>query len=451
MRSQRRGTGNRSAPFPFRLPLGFAALYQPGRKRYSTMRMTHLKGIFRKHGPLAPVPLYVAYAALPMASLARRVPDVPLTPPAAAPWAVLAALGFLAACAGRENRAPSLPKALGAFALVGLIASAILMYVPDALLSLPVLAGIFRESAPLAYLLFCALWTATFGLPSGRDFIRLGAALGALVVADTAAEFAFAGAAPALRWIGNADMLAVPLLASMCACLGPGDSRSRADTLCRALILFGLAATLSRAALFASIWIVLWLNTASRGRRLVVSGFFALVLAGSFLVAPAPGDAVRYADYWLWVEGFRLFSENPSLLAAGFPVHAPLPMTFSPGMAMIWHQAQGVSPDIGVFLPQIGPFWLRASLAWGALVPVACMTALAVPLSRRPSRMGAGLAACLFAMGMVSPLLYSPATGMVIGLALLTAFSPAMRDDFSTPVSEPVPDSDPEDWDMRPL
>jgi hypothetical protein len=310
-------------------------------------------------------------------------------------------------------------------------------------------------------LLLCALWAATCGLPDRADLQRFGALLGALCVIDLAAEAAMFRAVPAVRLIGNADMLAGLLLVSLCAGLRPGQGErgmrepDQGRPLWRGLVMLGLLACLSRPGLFAGAWVVLCFGRGTLGRRALYCGACAALLAGTFLLPLTASDSARFVDSWLWIEALKLWALDPATLLTGFALSAPLPIEFPEGMAAVWETATGSSTLFGVSISQVPSFWLRSTLAWGLPAPVLMLATLLPMLLRRPTRMGAGLTAALFAQGMSTPLLYDPAMAAPVGLAFILALGrPKQVDDIPTPhpihTVEPAPDPVSE-WDLRPL
>jgi hypothetical protein len=128
-------------------------------------------------------------------------------------------------------------------------------------------------------------------------------------------------------------------------------------------------------------------------------------------------------------------------------------------MVPVWERVTETPALFGAHLNQVPSFWLRFILGWGAILPTVCLTGLFILIFRRPTRMGAGLAAALFVQGMSTPLFYEPSTGAVAGLALFLALSasrnaplPGLGDMSAGRTPEPQPEDDPaREWDMRPL
>ncbi|MEF2231196.1 MAG: hypothetical protein V3571_09730 [Pseudodesulfovibrio sp.] len=402
-------------------------------------------------GWLPLVPLVAAYAVLPLWAAATRLWGALPVPPANSAWAALAGVGLLVALLrpvpGHAQRRGSGFRV----ALAGLLVGGMILHLPDWLDLLGPALPYLGEGAPVAYILFGTLWAATCGLPDRAGFQRFGALLGALCLLDLLAEAALFRAAPTVRLIGNADVLAGLLLLSLCAGLRPGGNQGGAfepdqgRPVWRVLTLIGLMACLSRPGLFGAAWVVLCFGRGHVARRALVAALCLVVLGITFFLPATASDAIRFTDYWLWMEGVRLFTENPALLLTGFPVNEALPLNFPVGMSVIWEAAVGVPAIFGAFVGQVPSFWLRLSLAWGAAAPAALLCAVFALLLRRLTRFGAGLVSALFAQGMTTPLLYDPATGVCITLAFVLALTPVPETQ-----PQPVGPADPvEEWDLR--
>jgi len=402
------------------------------------------------------IPLILAYAVLPLWTLAGRLGEVPEFPPNAV-WAALAGAGLLLALRRPRPGAPARRGFGFSLLVVALLAAGLVRYLPDWRAAVAPALPYLGEGAPLAYLLFAALWASTCGMPDRADFQRFGALLGSLCIAELVVETFLFRAAPSVRLIGNADLLAGLLLIALCAGLRPGPNQGGPDEpdqgrpWWRALTMLGLIACLSRTGLFGAAWVILCFGRGSVARRALFAALCLIVLAVTFFLPPTASDAVRYTDYWLWMEGVRLFSENPMLLLTGFPVNQPLPLNFPMGMGAIWEAATGVSAIFGAYVEQVPSFWLRLSLAWGAAVSVALLCVAFALLLRRLTRLGAGLITALFAQGMITPLLYDPATGVCVGLAMTLALArPAVSSEAPGPAANPEPTPDPAtEWDLR--
>lgn len=427
--------------------------------------MSTAKIISQNRPWLAALPLAVAYAALPLGSGLSRLQGVYPTVPPDLIWLCLAGIGLLLAL---RRSAPGAPVRRGfVFRLILflLMIVGLVLYLPEFLAGWRFAIPYLKECAPLAYLLLGVLWAATCGLPDRDDFQRYGALLGGLCLLDLAVEVVMFRAVPTVRLIGNVDVLAGLLLLSLCAGLRPGNNQGGAfepdqgRPWWRALIMLGLVACLSRTGLFGAGWVILCFGRGRLRMRVLFAVLCMILLVGSFLLPATISDAIRYADYWLWVEAVRLFSDTPGLLLTGFPVGDPLPVRFPVGMSAVWEVATGASATFGAFLAQVPSFWLRFTLAWGLLPPILLLLVMFTLLLRHLTRMGAGLTAVLFAQGMTTPLFFDPATGVCVSLAFVLALTPVLcpvnerREDVPVPPEVPgehAPDPV-EEWSMRSL
>ncbi|QGY39453.1 hypothetical protein GM415_04730 [Pseudodesulfovibrio cashew] len=424
--------------------------------------MSSTKSATWARGGLTAVPLAVAYGAVPLGTAIMRgllgdFADLPIY----IPWLLLAGLGTLAALRGKGGSTPFGVKFLFQGMLFLLLCTGLMVYAADITAALSPLLPYLHESAPAVILLFCLLWAGTFGLPDRADFQRFGALLSLVCIIDFAVEVFAYQTVPTVRWIGNADVLSGLLVVALCASLKPGGNQGgchepdQGKAAWRAMILIALLTCLSRTGLFAAAWAVLCFGRGKARYRLLYALTCAVLIFVSFLLPPTASDAIRYADYWLWVESLRLFSENSALLLTGLPVTDPLPLAFPPGMSAIWQAATGQSPLFGAYLPQVPSFWLRLTLGWGMLAPVGLLTVVFILLFRRLTRMGAGLVAGLFAQGMTTPLLYDPATAAAITFGFLLALSVPRERSAAAPEAvapaPPVEAGSTDEWNLRPL
>ncbi len=428
--------------------------------------MTRFSSTLISSNELSSIPLAVAYGAVPLGAAAARYLGGPgSTVSVLLPWLLLAVIGTVVAMIRPTPGAAKKQGFLFKITLFLLLGAGAFIYASDLVFILREYMPHILEMAPLIFLLFCFLWASTCGMPDRSAFQRFGALLGVICIIDLIVEVVLYQAVPTVRWIGNADVLAGLLLLSICAGLKPGENDGGAyepdqgNAIWRLLALVGLLACMSRTGFFAAGWVVLCFGRGKVRYRIL----FALVCSGlltlSFLLPATPSDAVRYTDYWLWVETMRLFTGTPALMVSGYPIGEPLPIQFPAGMSIIWEAATGSPASFGVFLPQIPAFWLRLILGWGIIAPLALLIILFFLLFRRLTRMGAGLVAALFAQGMTTPLLYDPAMGIAIGLGFILALSGSVKqntkkDDIeeAVPESEHEPHPDPADeWNLRPL
>jgi len=422
--------------------------------------MDSFKSALPRHTRLASIPLLAAYGARPLSTAIVRALGCEFNTLAIMlPWLLLALIGCLVAMKGPGPRVDW--KKLGFQTTLFLLLLVVLvLYISDIRSGIGPLIPYLREMTPAVYLLFSLLWAFTCGVPNRADFQRFGAMLAMLCIIDLGVEAIAYGVVPTVRWIGNADILAGLLLVSLCASLKPGDNEGgryepdQGHPIWRGLVMVGILACLSRTGLFAAAWVVLCFGRGKFVWRIGYSLLCWVLLGLTFFLPPTPSDAVRYIDYWLWVEALRLYTQDPSLLLTGFSLSSSLPVTFPAGMAGIWRAATGQSAMLGVFLHQVPSFWLRLGMGWGFLAPTTLLLTLFAMLLRRLTRLGAALTAGLFAQGMTTPLLYDPSMGVVVSLAFILALSAPLTSEVEQPLlvkeSEPVLDPAKE-WNMRPL
>ena len=409
----------------------------------------------------AEIPLVLAYGLLPVLTALSRLGWMPEPGPPDAPWLILACFGLAASLRRPSPGAPPRRGFVFRSVLFLLAVAGVVLYRGDLMADLSPVLPYVKECGPLAYLMFGVLWALTVGLPDRRAFQKYGALLSLLCLLDMGVEMFLYRTVPTVRLIGNADMLAGLLLISLCAGLRPGENQGgviepdQGCTRWRALVMLAIPASLSHTALFGAAWVVLCFGRGKFRWRTLYATACLGVLVGSFLLPATLSDAIRYTDYWLWLEAVRLFTETPALLLTGFPVGTPLPVQFPVGMSAIWEAATGTPAIFGAFLAQVPSFWLRLTLAWGASVPLALLAGVFTLLLRHLTRLGAGLSAALFAQGMATPLLFDPATGVCVTLAFVLALSPArpvnVRRESVPESPAPQPPEPAEEWNMRPL
>lgn len=410
---------------------------------------------------LAALPLAAAYLAVPLATaLVRRMGPEPAVSPFL-PWLLLAGLGTVWAMLFRRSGVRV--KKRFVFEVFAFLALAVMLYLRQDvfLMQIELALPLIVEAAPAWVLGFCLMWAMTFGVPDRAAFQRYGAALGLLCIADLTAGIVLQQAATAQRWLGDPDVLAGLLLVALCAGLRPGENDGGAAEpdqgrpSWRAMILLGLAACLSRTGLFGAAWIYLFFGRGSRTARVLTALALFLLMAATFLAPLSRPGGMHYLDYWLWAKSVELFFREPGLLFTGVHFGLALPFAIPQELAPIWERLTGSPEQLGVQLAQIGPFWLRFILGWGALVPLAGLAGLFGLLFRRMTRMGAGLAAVLFAMGISTPLFHDPGLGVSLGLAFILALSaPKPRPEIESATHGPDAEdaTDPaRQWDMRPL
>jgi hypothetical protein len=416
--------------------------------------------------PAAEIPLALAYAILPVLTALSKLGWMPEPGPPDAPWLVLACFGLAASLRRPAPGAPPRKGFIFRLVLLLLALGGVVLYRADLMADLSPILPYLKECGPLIYLLFAVLWALTLGMPDRRAFQKYGAVLGLLCLLDLIVELFLYQTVPTVRLIGNADTLAGLLLIALCAGLRPGENQGgvvepdQGNPWWRGLVMLAIPASLSHTALFGAAWVILCFGRSKFWRRALYATACLGVLVGSFLLPATLSDAIRYTDYWLWLEAVRLFTETPIRLFTGFPVDAPLPVQFPVGMGAIWEAATGAPAIFGAFLTQVPSFWLRLILAWGAGVPLLLLATIFTLLLRRLTRLGTGLVAALFAQGMATPLLFDPATGVCVALAFVLALAPerpvnVRRASAPEPPAPESPAPEPADpareWDMRPL
>ncbi len=277
------------------------------------------------------------------------------------------------------------------------------------------------ECTSLVYLLFAALWWATFGLPSRRVLQFCGAGLGILVLADTVSSvmlygfrFPLGGLLLLMDREALACLLGVAFFAGIREQRGKGKAHAPLEVL-DVLLILALAATFSRTALFAAACAWLFLGNGSKLSRVMVALIFLGCLILSFFkLTLFTADVVSLQGHLLWMAGMEHFFAHPeTLLQAGnlgpFPLVLPQPVT----------QALGIVAKTQLLYPgQIGSMWLRLALVWGGWGVGAMLLGLFIPAVLRPSRFSASVIALILAQGTVFSLFFHPVAGVVLWLAL---------------------------------
>lgn len=256
---------------------------------------------------------------------------------------------------------------------------------------------------------------------------NVGAVLGFLVFADFVLKVLVPDTAGLS--IGDRGALAVLLLISFCTGLRPPKHVDQPEGPAWGLdshqgwIVLGLMATFSRPALFAAGWTWLFFGRGKAGWRLLVA--FSLVLAmGAAMLEPLPimQDMGRYADYWVWLECLRGFSDNPGLLLTGVPLDAIITEHIPPGIQTIMNMSGRYGADGAVYVWQVDPLWIRLLLNWG-LVPIAVLgLGIMIIAAAAGTPLAAGFAACLLAQGASDGIIYSPETAIPVLLTAALAF-----------------------------
>ncbi|MBN2139522.1 MAG: hypothetical protein JW718_00830 [Desulfovibrionaceae bacterium] len=387
---------------------------------------------------LAAAPLAAAYAIAPLAAvlipgraggpLAGLVPDLLPGLIENGPWLVLAAFG-LAFClipgAGRPRPSTALAS-LASGALVLCLAGlfALGSGLPGRILAL---TPVLEELRPLAYLLFAAMWVLTFGPPQRAALFRAGAWMGALVFLIQAGLSLYAaGAAQAQS--GTATLL----LVGLCAGFDPGREaagpRDKAWTVRLGLVCLGLLSSLWPPALFAAVWISLFLCPGAWIRRVGLGLVFAGGLGLALWAAQTPAALADMLNRsWQWSGGLELLISEPKRLVLGSALGSPLPLAAPPALLGLL-QDQGLVPgQAGVHVHDLGPFWLRITAAWGLAAPALVLAAFGAGLARAGSAFAVGLLAAALVQGMSSPLLFDSPVAIILYMALFMSLTKASK------------------------
>lgn len=353
-------------------------------------------------------PLGVAYLGPPLLRIAR----VPVVSPFGSwldgIWVVLAAAAALWS-AGRGARA-GIRLLLACLCGVALGAAALAVQGLD-------FSPWAAEASLVAYAAFGVLWARSFGPADALVFVRLGLVTTFLLLLEFALAGSLTGAGRGLAMLTGSPVEACLLLVSLCFALQLKSVFS-GDQL---WILLGVAATFSRPAILCAAILVGLLSSAKAGPRTAV---VLILVVSTFLIgwlAQSPVATLLRLDwYWTWVAGVQALAAHPHALWTGFPLDqaAPLAVKAPAILVQLW---ENVAPRIAApTLPStFGPFWLRLALCWGLGPFFLFLLGYPVWLARRPSKVLAGLFVVALIGGVVSPLLYHPALGVVAGLALV--------------------------------
>lgn len=363
-------------------------------------------------------PLFLAYAAYPLAAHAQRAFGGQVFRNwIDAAWAAAAYAALLALLIGRRprvSRAVVYPAA-AISALTALIA--LIRFGPQ------VTGGVefvpwLMEMKPLFYLAVSALWFAAFGAPRPRSFIRYGLALSLMLLAEFAIASAIAG--QPMRPEGSGEINYDACLALISLTMGLYSGRMPRWALL--LIFAGLAATFSRTGLAAAAAIfVLAPDRGPAFKTLFASASIGFLLL-SFIVRGLPMDAVEQLDrLCMWSAGLELLSDNPRQAISGFAPGLPLPVDVPAGIKALWVQQQRAWSLHGVFAYNFHSFWLRTAVTWGLAMPAAILAALVYTALRAGKGPLRGLAVLTGVMGLTMGLIYLSNVAVPLCLACLAA------------------------------
>jgi hypothetical protein len=414
---------------------------------------------------LAPLPYFAAFIAAPLAILAGRLSDKPALAHAfgllgLSPWLALSGLAVVASlCASGAARAkndrpvwPLFATGAGLAALAWLLSRVLLLALPQA----EDYAALLDELKLPALALFSGLWAWSFGRPERGSLARAGAGLGALMVLDflltaiTARGLVPGGGLLFGDAPGTADALGFLLCTALCATLDdmpePGVPR-----LARWLILAGLLASGSRAALAAGAMLCLVFERgALRGRLLMALACVLAIWVSTVLPLQRAFPSDELGLDWYYAATMEAVTQDPRALAVGLPLDSPLALAL-PEMQGLLGDADAEGMPVSVF--QIPSSALRLLAGWGVGGPLLVFGAALFCALRGRRRFGFGLLAVLALCGSLAPVLHVPATAAAAALAL---FSAARRPeaDGATPAQpggKSAPDEDdPEDAGQAP-
>ena len=391
---------------------------------------------------LARLPLFAAFALMPLAVLAGRLAGRSEAfraygPQGLALWLSLAGLA-LAVCLGRSVRAetrqhrPAWPG-LALAAVLGAAVLAELRYLSPALSQAQNLAPLLDELHLPALALFAAAWVWSFGAPPREDLARLGGGLGALVLLDflltaiMARQVVLGGGLLLGGGQAGADTLAFLLCLALAAALDRAEAHQL--RLSRWLILAGLLATFSRAGLAAAGLILLVLERGPLRERLALACACVLAIWMSLalpLSRPLTGsDELDLA--WHLSATLEALTQNPGAWLTGLPLSEPMALALPDAQdlgGLDWDPESSGLPISVYDIPSSG---LRLLAAWGApgpLLVLAALLACALRSARRGRRrFGLGLLIATLPAAALTPVLHTPATAGALALACALAWA----------------------------
>jgi len=370
---------------------------------------------------VAGVPLLLAYAAYPLATHAQRLAGVPVMRNwIDAVWLAAALTAFLCILARRRlpgsRAAPFLALAL----LSLLCLPVVLRFMPQVVHGLA-LTPWLMEAKPLFYLGVSLLWFAAFGAPRPETFIRYGALLAALVLAEFAIASALAGELARPFGSGEVNYDACLLLISLVM----GLYAVRAPLPVTAILFAGVAATFSRTGLAAAAAVFLF--APGRGVLFKCSAAIAsaALLVLVFLARDLPLDAVEQLDRLImWNAGLDLLVRHPAQALTGFAPGLALPVRVPESLSGLWELQQSAWGLSGVFAYNFHSFWLRSALTWGLAAQAAMLAALGYAACRFRQGPMRGLAVMALVMGMTMGLFYLSNVAVPLYLAFAVGHRP---------------------------
>ncbi|MBI5520838.1 MAG: hypothetical protein HY916_12380 [Desulfovibrio sp.] len=399
---------------------------------------------------MAPLPLFAAFVAAPLAVLAGKLagrPEAfqPFGMRGLAPWLALSGLALAASLwlAGRSRAGAQKPAWPLAAAGLGMAAAAWLLarWLGPILEDAPQLAPLLADLRLPALALFAGLWAWSFGAPERRSLAHAGAALGALVVLDflltaiMARSVVLGGGYLFGESAGTADLLAFLLCLGLAATLDD-EPRPGHPRLARWLILAGLLAGFSRPGLAAAAVMLLLLEQGPFRQRLTLA-LSCLLVAWMSLTLPLPqlsgGDELGLP--WHYAATMEALRQEPSALLTGLPLDQPMALAMPEFQGLLWDEESQGLPVYSFDMPSSG---LRLLAGWGIGGPLAVLAAAGFCAWRGRGRFGLGLLAPLVVGAALTPALHIPATAGALALALASAAHRARPADQSTTQHNPA-------------
>jgi len=341
-------------------------------------------------------PLVLTYGAFPLVDIGLRVLGrPPFRSWIDGAWILLFLLATLQLILRLERplRIPRVPTGLLVAAPLVLLVSLVTLEGPSF-----VSATYAMELKPVFYLVVAWIWVLAFGFPSRRAFIQAGLLLSALIAMELVSGSALHRSI--FRPIGSGEVNYDACLILLSLCVGLADESVSGFQLC--LLCAGILATFSRTGAMAVMVILLICRRVPSYAKLAAIGFSAGSAVLSFLVRGLDSSLSQVDRYLMWASAIEMFYRNPSGLAFGYGVGAPLPAEIPPGLTDLFSmQDQSLSLS-GTYAFEYHSMWLRMEISWGIVVLALILTtAIAWILqSRVLLRRYLALALCLEGLSM---------------------------------------------------
>jgi hypothetical protein len=366
----------------------------------------------------ADFPLFLAYAAYPLAAHAQRAfGDGVFRNWIDAAW-VAAGLAAVLALLALDRLDMSRAGAYLAAALLGAFALAAAARFGPQLGRGVALTPWLMELKPLFYLAVSLAWFAAFGPPRPEAFVRWGVVLALILTAEFAAASLAAGKALRPEGSGEINYDACLVLISLATGLYSG----KLSRLVLALLFLGLAASFSRTALGAAAALFVFAPGRGIAFRSAFAAASACLILVSFQVRGLPVDAVQQLDrLCMWSAGIELMLEHPWRALAGFAPGIPLPVDAPAGLEALWAQQQRAWDLSGVFAYNLHSFWLRIASTWGLVALFCLLAGLSYVFVRCGDGPVRGLTILVCLMGLTMGLVYLSNVAVPLYLACLGA------------------------------